>query len=151
MRKCCLTWTSIQFFFTQGSETHLRPQRNNLYWPLAVASTSHRSLSVLFMSTQRLYRNYCSQQIFVRKKRFCFGYGVWRGLALPSGTFSCHAFAGLRASPNGGHEEVDGSASKEWEGVFSADAPHGCHGREAGPASAQCRTGLHQPAEQGEL
>lgn len=70
---------------------------------------------------------------------------------VPSGTCSCHAAAGLRASPDGGHEEVDGSAGQEWAGFFCAAALHGCHGGEAGPVSAQRRTGLHQSAQQGEV
>ena len=49
----------LYIFFTQGSETHLRPQRNNLSWPVAAASTARHSVSVPFMRTQRVFRNYC--------------------------------------------------------------------------------------------
>ena len=69
---------------------------------------------------------------------------------MPTGSCSSHAAAGLRASPDGGDEEVDGSAGQERAGVLGAAAPHGRHGGEAGAPSARGRTGLHQPAQQGE-
>lgn len=59
--------------------------------------------------------------------------------------------AGLRAPPHGGHEEVDGSACQEREGVLGAAAPHGHCGREAGSTSARSGAGSHQPAQQGEV
>lgn len=70
---------------------------------------------------------------------------------VPSGTCGRHAAAGLRASPDGGHEEVDGSAGEERAGFLCAAALHGCHRGEDGALPAQCGTGLHQSAQQGEV
>lgn len=69
---------------------------------------------------------------------------------VPSGTCGRHAAAGLRASPDGGHEEVDGSAGEERAGFLCAAALHGCHRGEDGALPARCGTGLHQSAQQGE-
>lgn len=70
---------------------------------------------------------------------------------MPSGAHSSPAAAGLRASPHGGHEEVDEPAGQERARFFSAAAQHGHHGGESGPVPARGRGGLHQPAEQGEI
>lgn len=70
---------------------------------------------------------------------------------VPSGTCVCHTAVGLRASPDGGHEEVDGSAVEERAGFFCAAALHGCHRGEDGALTARCGTGLHQSAQQGEV
>lgn len=68
---------------------------------------------------------------------------------MSTGARGRHEASGLRASPDGGHEEVDGSAGEERTGFFSATAPNDCHGREDGPASDQSGSGLHQSAQQG--
>lgn len=70
---------------------------------------------------------------------------------MPSGTHSAGEAAGLRASPHGGHEEVDEPASQERAGVLSAAAQHGRHGGETGPVPARSWSGLHQSAEPGEI
>lgn len=54
---------------------------------------------------------------------------------MSTGTCRSVATAGLRASLDGGHEEVDGAASEERTGIFSAAAPHDWPGGEAGPTS----------------
>lgn len=69
---------------------------------------------------------------------------------MSSGARSSAEAAGLRASPHGGHEEVDEPAGQERAGVFSAAAQHGRHGGETGPVPARGWSGLHQSAEQGE-
>lgn len=66
---------------------------------------------------------------------------------VPSGTCGRRAAAGLGASPDGVHEEVDGSAGEERAGFLCAAALHGCHRGEDG---ALAGTGLHQSAQQGE-
>lgn len=70
---------------------------------------------------------------------------------MPTGARSSAEAAGLRASPHGGHEEVDEPAGQERAGVFSTATQYGHHGGETGPVPARGWSGLHQSAEQGEV
>lgn len=70
---------------------------------------------------------------------------------VPAGARSCGEAAGLRASPHGGHEEMDEPASQGRAGVLGAAAQHGRHGGETGPVPARSWSGLHQSAEEGEM
>lgn len=69
---------------------------------------------------------------------------------VPPGARSRGAAAGLGAAPDGGDEEVDGSAGQERAGLLGAAAPHEQRGGEDGALAARRRARLHQPAQQGE-
>lgn len=76
--------------------------------------------------------------------------GFRRRPVVPSGARGRREAAGLGASPDGGHEEVDGSAGQERAGILGAAAPHDEHRGEDGALPARRRARLHQPAQQGE-